>query len=746
MRIRKGPFSASVRLGGSSVSLNFGDVAAEPIPYLLDGGIEPSYTLGTGGTAAENTANATYAWNRFEEGGSDGFGMTISGNTTDSRIASMRIPARFITPYQAEADRTEYVDVIVPPYPGTNDADEENTFTVYFYLNGGSPVQGVKRTIDSGYAAGATVYSARVPKSLAHDVNEVRCVVMPAYGRPAILQVAGMLDSNKPTDFDGVIFDSQVDVENSWNIGFRGTLLVNYDQFDLSETYSTITQAVTQAGHSRILCDASSVYTSESPGDLFDIAWKVTDGSVKSDPYVVMPKVANGVFNPCNSDGGRQYVSIVARDCAFPPNPALARYRMVWKGNSSYRPFYCQFESCDFSLEKVTDYAGAAAATALGAAINAAGFGRLLDMYDRGKTSEDLAFYLTDNSGLGDFISFFGCTCKYISIIGQEHVGCSLYCPCPNEVDQIGRSKLVVKTNTYGSHKVLFPWGSIGADQITYDYDWEKIGTAAYTTLPNSGTLTPDASTVTAALNEMYASGVLSDASNLGVWPDWLPQEQSIDFDLFYLIKGTYVDHYNLQYLEWDKSWSNSLKTHMDFWQTLGTQSGYFIGAHCKAFGLQDSVQSLYHGNSVLESIAVWDFQATLSVTANVPLSIGVNTREGSAHYQVRDGNLVGSPSQFFGPGIHYVDADGTISSTQNLRSLIRGHPNVIRGFSYIGDSNYPTNATREAREYLIANATDDGISKVIQGVDDDGANGDVTDPAYDNEYTDNWWVVNLSR
>ncbi len=130
-------------------------------------------------------------WTTFDFGtDGDGQGLNIvsTQGTGDARIGSNQIPCAFLTPWKNDADDCAYVDVIIHPYCGYDVNNNPNDFTIYLYLNGGTPVVAAPRTRTSA-ATGETytVYSAQVP-TLTQDDNEVRAVVIPRLGQPAILQ------------------------------------------------------------------------------------------------------------------------------------------------------------------------------------------------------------------------------------------------------------------------------------------------------------------------------------------------------------------------------------------------------------------------------------------------------------------------------------------------------------------------------------------------------------------------------
>lgn len=729
MKLRKGSSNTSIKLDGSSVGVLF-----RKIPTLLDGGVEPTWQVGTGKDAIQKSASATYSWPKFYEDGSDGFGLTITGDTSDSRIATSRIPARFLTPFQVGDDEVEYVDILVHPYSGTDASDADNDVTVYVYLNGGSPSIAAKRTIAGGRLDGLQVYSAKLPDSLSFDVNEVRAIVMPRKGRPEILQVAGMLSSDKRTDLP-------IDPANTWSVGDRGVLVVKYSDITLgAETATTITSAVAYAGHSRIRCDGSSIFTAESPGTYEAISYN--NSSLDGDPYFVFPVVTNGTINP-SSHSSYFNMCLHAKDCAFvvDTNLAASNERYFLRGGGEWRGPWHQFRNCTFSVENDTTYSGTVTSSALGASILAKGFGQMLRAYDLGQTP--LAFVVApyDNTGNGYVGTFHDCTFTYCCAPGNEHIGSIVYGTPPSNLWCFGRPSLLVGCSEYGLSKNMFPWGSIGSDQITYSMDWSKYGTASVSSLPNSGTMTPSFSTVSSAISAVNGSLNPADGIDEGVWPDWLFSTgiNSVDFNTLYDPDddGTYVDHYGVSYVGWTKwglggTFSSSFDIHLDTVNCFSFFPGSSLYCGIRSYGNSLNRQVCYISNNRMDAVASWDWVVTENSSNQYEISIGAETRTGTLPYQTG-----GNGSQFWGPGFLVVDKAGNSIATQDFRGFIVGDENDVRGFSYIGDAAYTETAAVRTKMYSIPNATDDGTSRVIQGV-----NAVVGD----NNGTDNWWVVNLSR
>jgi hypothetical protein len=597
-----------------------------PIKELVDGAV----SFGT--------------WSAFTEGANgDAHGTTLGGDETDARILTDTIPARFVTPWINDISETEYIDVIVHPVGGITSALERNPYDVYMYLNGGSPVKAQVRMREGKWGNDDyPVFSCKVPAGLTGS-NEVRAVVIPAYGKATILQsqmVAGDLET-----------------------GTRGCLLHEYTHevtVGPTGTYATVDAAIAATGTTATRCllqgstyEENAIFTFEDAGysGLNDPTGLTPIPIVKGDgSQVIIGSTVDGrhgiIIDSCQVYN-KPDLDVPGAGAAIRNPRSLSG--AAWTSNIRDHMGYFSLRNVTGGIKKDTTHYPEIPVNANTTALVAKGLAIPMLMFYRGWWCKTASLNFAKAGTYGFFKDLHNCDLMLTCSLAGEVVDTRTTNP-PAGWD-VYNATLCVGSAVDGVAKQMYPWCSVGGDVIddpfTYDYTIEDSGSVQ-------------------KYSEVNTHAKAITAFNDGVWPDWANTSDTvtvmIDQPWIDNGDGTYTDHHGVTTTGWPHSYTTGQDPHFDTIQLSGgggdrIHVGATILAHFRGFGDLRDVQSVFATTYQTTSMAVWDWRTQPGDSSQVGLRLGI----ANAGFSNR--------AQHWGPEYTYA----TVSSPDGLPNAIGG-------------------------------------------------------------------------
>ena len=647
---------------------------------------DPIFKTETGTlTPGSETPGTWSEFSRVADG--DGMGLDLTGDTTDTLIGSQPPAARLLTPlYNDSADITEVSLVTHPSSYVKQDGSFQEDPAVYFYCNG-NRARGVK---DTDPAYGNTVVWKAQLSNVSGQQCEIRAVVVPEKGVPAILQGGW--------EWNGTNYELDQSA--------RGCMINDYTEVQVGpgQTYETLADAFAAQSVPNIK------YVCSGQGNDWDDAFSTTD-------VMHPPLSAQEVFNPQYSawpivtgaklkiayDVSTNTRGVIWKNCEIynwpKPDTTYANrlspgYEEYWyRANTSTIQWRCNehdmyiaTQDCTVAIKENTSYVRPGGNAAAAQVHVNRGFGTLMHLYDLGKGGNQVGFNQGNVSPMSASIAHYGTTFKFMGSNCDEAV--NVTSTCPSADNDIYNANLVINTFAANANKYAYPFGSVLSDApgIGYNYDYTK----ATSTASNDNTTVSSAVTAMQNLVDFdgsqtvpnnpppYASKLTIDA---GIWPDMLFSKWreggdavSNNVDLTVIFEqgdGSYEDYYGYTYATWPFLWDEGQDPHLDFVQGFSKSPKYIVIANSGLLGWEDNQDYqgiFYRASTVTEAGAWFDLQFTSG--PQVKYSVGME-------------NATSPGAMIFGPGME------TLGATTSLRDYITASNTDVYVFkNFIGNAS----------------------------------------------------------